>query len=605
MKKIFQQRVALIKNKDFLDPSKEVYKKFITRAPFTKEDYEENKKYLDSMDLSQDSSYEKAVINFLGFQIFENPYPPYIGSNSSAKIMVDGKEKSFPDCGETSIRNFINCLLFDPQTQTFNIELLKSLTVNESLINFYIKYNNTLKIELGECYNAWAKLCISIPGVEYREGRDNAHPNGIYNIQGVGAGNLARVLAHFFNIKYVSANQVFEALKINLSKQNITLGRDGKDVISDGFGEETFSVGDKIKFKWIFKDGHFVIDVSSKNLKPQDIFFKIYISNLSNWPLTKRYVIFVSDDNLKKEFISKICSKKNPKEQLFKVSSLLAFMKNENDVIFLIKQIIQKENLDDAYKILVKTSYSLLNNIDGKFSFGEAFFEAKKCEDWNDLLKKIIYDLRNTPEMQLQLYMKIKDLYWSEESSKNLFEVIAPYLKGCFMASNFLMHRLWWTIVKRLLAYDISKSRQHIIDCLRLPNLTFRLIRAIKKDKVLDEKEFLTWLKDKIDSQNKTFNFENLYKNSLLRFDPEKGFDYWGYIDMVITEKYEDFYKSSYDFLKEHEFSECDRKNKIPEKYLKKLEEKMKESVSGGVAPLSQGLLLLKAKLLSLAIQLK
>jgi hypothetical protein len=136
----------------------------------------------------------------------------------------------------------------------------------------------------------------------------------------------------------------------------------------------------------------------------------------------------------------------------------------------------------------------------------------------------------------------------------------------------------------------------------------FRLHDAVK-DGNLNKDKFLTMLKDNIDSQSKkSFNFENLYKEILSWENPKNLVGYWHCFDIVINGKYKGLYKPLYDFLKEFKhFRKDDITNKIPEKYLKLLEEKLKETevASVNVDPLSQSLLLLKSKLLSLAVQLK
>ncbi len=87
------------------------------------------------------------------------------------------KNIMFPDCFETSLRNVINALIYEPTTQTFDLNILKSLIggdahtseeVPTKLLAFYTKYHTTENIITPQSYHDWAEVMSDISGVTYK-----------------------------------------------------------------------------------------------------------------------------------------------------------------------------------------------------------------------------------------------------------------------------------------------------------------------------------------------------------------------------------------------------------------------------------------------------
>jgi|GEM_PF-4458076 hypothetical protein len=70
----------------------------------------------------------------------------------------------FADCVETSIRNFINFLIYDQVSQTF--KLPDTITASEELKGFYQEFNSPKKIHSQDAHDKWAEI-VSNKNAEY------------------------------------------------------------------------------------------------------------------------------------------------------------------------------------------------------------------------------------------------------------------------------------------------------------------------------------------------------------------------------------------------------------------------------------------------------
>lgn len=110
-------------------------------------------------------NYELASLTAL-YDAFNTPYPRLIPQRYN--LMYKGQR--FADCGETSLRNFFNILLFNAQNKTFDIaRLSSSASLNTNLANFYGKYKEAYSaaITSNEAYHDWLQVVSSIKGIGY------------------------------------------------------------------------------------------------------------------------------------------------------------------------------------------------------------------------------------------------------------------------------------------------------------------------------------------------------------------------------------------------------------------------------------------------------
>ena len=85
------------------------------------------------------------------------------------------KSKSIPDCGETTVLNILNLLMWDNELKNIDIKLLPS-TVDKRVRKFYTTYTTTKAINTPRAHQAWAMIISSMPGIAYLKGNTELHP---------------------------------------------------------------------------------------------------------------------------------------------------------------------------------------------------------------------------------------------------------------------------------------------------------------------------------------------------------------------------------------------------------------------------------------------
>jgi len=103
--------------------------------------------------------------------------------NGQIQRGADGKELNVPDCMDSGIRTFINHLIFDSITQTFDIKKLEDRLkhpVGEKLRKFYQKFSTPQLANLPDAYNEWMDVISNIPFVSYDRSKLTGPKEGGY-----------------------------------------------------------------------------------------------------------------------------------------------------------------------------------------------------------------------------------------------------------------------------------------------------------------------------------------------------------------------------------------------------------------------------------------
>ena len=262
----------------------------LEREEFSKQDYE---RFEETEEDLLGTDIEKLAFFYWGYDLYINPLPPLVQMVMGTEFIgTDGVVYGFPDCGETSLRNFLNALLYSPETKEFDIEKLKKLTTNKDLIGFYKKYKTAENILNFQAHHDWAQVVSNIKGGIYRY----ESAGGSCNISGSGgAPNMLAILKTLLNrISFESFDELAQRLEeilevyINIKE---SLGPEKK------FGNITFDFAE-VRIKWVFKVGHFEMwypdeekikffshkaeQLREKIAKDRELrpFFVLYFSNL-------------------------------------------------------------------------------------------------------------------------------------------------------------------------------------------------------------------------------------------------------------------------------------------------------------------------------------
>lgn len=259
---------------------------------YTKEVFSHFKKNLDDKPELATSNYQ--LNSFVGFSHYiwnTSGLPLLVSSISDATYQVGDKKYQFPDCGEASLRNFLNIRIYNATTGTLDYAILETLgehngfTPNSTLGAYYKKHNNITKIQTKPYYDAWTQVVSGLPGVEYlnEPGYEISPRNGLSNMLTV-INNLLFDNSDEFNhmpnskkldylVKKLSDQQFklsWKAKKIPF--QSATQLGDTEDLSTSVLPSEQvniddtnvgiriiFSINNTHHFSWKFTDNHFVL----------------------------------------------------------------------------------------------------------------------------------------------------------------------------------------------------------------------------------------------------------------------------------------------------------------------------------------------------------
>ncbi|MCK4517305.1 hypothetical protein KAT92_00885, partial [Candidatus Babeliales bacterium] len=220
----------------------------LEKQEFSKQDYEDIENAQKDL-LGGD--IEKLAFYYWGYDLYINPLPPLVPMESDVEFKgTGGKTYTFPDCGETSLRNFLNALLYNPETTEFDIVKLKKLTKNKTLIEYYEKRYRTAKniIDM-QAHHDWAQVVSNIKG-------------GIYKSNGVGCKyEITAGIPGMLSILRVLLDQIsfenFDELAESLSKKlEIYIDIEESPGSEKRFGDIRFNF-DEAEITWRFEADHF------------------------------------------------------------------------------------------------------------------------------------------------------------------------------------------------------------------------------------------------------------------------------------------------------------------------------------------------------------
>jgi len=226
----------------------------------------------------------KLAFAYLGFNLFENVIPTRVEMSGDTTIInPPAPQKTFPDCGETSLLNFFIALLFDPNKKEFNPEILHKINIKEAVINFFTRYT-PINIHTQNAHNDWAIILENIPGVNY-------NPKGDISS---GASNMLKVIKWLIpNINsYDDLSKIIteNGLNLTLSLTNPDIAHDGnKNTITIEITKP--EIQQPFTITWTFMPGHFEMNFPQVN--PSNIFTPLIGIFQTNLTLIKN-IIFLS-----------------------------------------------------------------------------------------------------------------------------------------------------------------------------------------------------------------------------------------------------------------------------------------------------------------------
>lgn len=227
-------------------------------------------------------SIDDIIFLVLGFNVYENILPPHVPMLNKVWYGLH----DFPDCGETSLRNLLNALVYNPDTSSFNSSLLKNMGAIDKVIAYYNRFNSPAALASVEqlTHDEWAKIVSGHKGnIKYANSDVCDLDEGITNMM-----NLFNVLVPGIN--------TFKSLKDVLEKNGIELKYEGTGHVE---GPNIKDVGNTIKLQikksndlpsfeleWEFAPGHFELTFPPVEIPSFASFHKDIINRKGNDAMT-------------------------------------------------------------------------------------------------------------------------------------------------------------------------------------------------------------------------------------------------------------------------------------------------------------------------------
>ena len=488
--------------------------------------YDDNNKLQDSFE------YKMFLLTKIDFKI--------IGQMQS-KVLDDIK---YPDCGETTMRNFINLLCFNGFT--FDINKLIPLKPINQLIIYYVIFNNfekqlddnfhinendykniiqkynqyELEIFINHIYNnklnardAWSYLIINYANENLICLRTKDNYNYELN-SGLSKDNnktnFVQLLNNLFKIENLNELKDLNNLKLDL-KLDLELTINDCN-LPGGIGECNIEHTKFGEYILNFNSGHYYIEKKNKDNKKIEINIK-YNNNYKDNMLS---VLYNKNNN----------NNNNNNKLLYnKITNIQNYVNYNNNNIFLILSLSSLYNNDEKNKIIIDYNYENIkdimlmflmflksnknnkNNINNINILNEYKYKSDNFNYINELnLTKL-----NFIFSQIKNLDQLKDLFTSENSSissinildnNNIFININDKIISIgdnFLLSCFLLQNLTLTLNK-----VVSIDDSFLSQCYKLLNLTLNIdkVESIGND----------FLSNCTNLQNLTLNLNNVQK---------------------------------------------------------------------------------------------
>lgn len=278
-----QSKAELWEYLDQFEPSildQSISKKDFLEKRYTKKDYADFKQKINLNSKYIFDNYELSSFASCARKIWDSPFPPLLGSIGDAKyIDSEGRSHFFGDCGETTLRNFFNIILYDQGAGRFEIKYIEqdsNLSPSTDFKNFYTQYK-TVEGSLNKShYDSWAQIVSNLPGVRY--------VNQGYEIH-QGLNNLLAIINHLVikdkkAFKEKTNEEKLTFLCTHLSRPHFQLEWDLGDEEENPLElvntknndiEIFFTINKKDSFSLQIFPDHFILDLSNTTNSPLDL----------------------------------------------------------------------------------------------------------------------------------------------------------------------------------------------------------------------------------------------------------------------------------------------------------------------------------------------
>lgn len=274
---------------------------------FTRADFESFNAQLEQDPSIIQNNYELSSFYGLARQAWASDLLPIIISGiGNAQYL----SFFFADCGESSLRNFFDIIIFNSQKEIFDFSLLKKtaainrLVILPALEQYYALYNQMPYIQTKPYYDAWAAVMARLPGVQYNHPEEYEISPGLSNMLNVfnalifGNDPTYRTMSNSEKLDYLVSKVSRPDFSLSWRAQKGTHFKENPNVPTTDSQHETeqsvninyydvgitivFTINGIQEFIWKFDDDHFVIEKPEKQSSPIDNQTALILANKMN-----------------------------------------------------------------------------------------------------------------------------------------------------------------------------------------------------------------------------------------------------------------------------------------------------------------------------------
>jgi ankyrin repeat protein len=438
------QNLENIRDESIKNTVRAQQQKWLSKA-YTLEDYESWKddfQYQEpTAEQIEELEEDPEFSSFLAHSYYFNDriLPPLLSYSQAAhkslgKAQNGRKYDLYPDCGETSLRNFFNFILYDEPNKTFDPEILKSISERhqldidsrvgkkdnskkKGLIGFYERNSGLDSITSIQARDDWSRRVVSgLPHVNYLKPQGapvceiNAGVNNMLSvIEGLlgdfqeenSLGNISKNVTK--DDPMTLASKKFDRICELFSREGFTLdwkvrGREDKNIPQNTGVKLIFSINGSPAFSWDFQGGHFVIDDLTGNQSDWRVQVgrrlalnagKLSESTISNLPW---YIHKRNFDPIQKEFLK---AKKNQtakhllfslplqsnENKLFAIENIFENFASDNELKSVVLRLISKLPEDDVYAQSKIVNSAKKNQVQYANEIQDRYFQALKSPE--------------------------------------------------------------------------------------------------------------------------------------------------------------------------------------------------------------------------------
>lgn len=235
---------------------------------FTRLDYDRLRN-VQEHEIIQQMSFDELTFVRFGYDMYDNPVPPKV--NMITNAIFDGK--SFPDCGETSLRNLLNIVSYDPEHSKFDATIIELLlgsaalteeaccapTKKPTVLDYYRANPGTEKINEKKAHDDWAAVVSALNDTIKYNDEHRCDIRGGFN-------NMMKVITALFpNIKTLQnfadiLNQSDRKIECTIDTNALTQSEEIDDLVGDVIITIRRPTTAPVEFIWHFAPKHFELD---------------------------------------------------------------------------------------------------------------------------------------------------------------------------------------------------------------------------------------------------------------------------------------------------------------------------------------------------------